>query len=326
MKYRMLGRTELQVSEIGFGGWGIGKNWWGETEDAESLRALQKAQDLGINFFDTAYVYGDGHSERLIAQAFRSAKKRAYIATKVPPKNMQWPADHRSSLQATFPPEWIISCTERSLKNLHTDCIELQQLHVWSDRWLQDPLWQKVLEAVERLKSQGKIRFFGISINDHEPETALEAVRGGFVDTVQVIFNLFEQTPRRKLFSQCLQNRVGILARVPLDEGGLSGKLTPESRFEEEDFRSRYFAGERLKETCRRAEALKKVLAANGSQNLAQAALRFCLSFCAVSTVLAGTRRVPHVEENASVSDGRYLDGSQLEELEGHAWPRNFYR
>lgn len=318
---RRLGRTGLEVSAIGFGAWGIGKAWWGPTDDAESLKALRRTLELGINFFDTAYVYGDGHSERLIARAFQEAGRRALVATKVPPKNFQWPS--RGALAEAFPPGWIQECTERSLKNLGVETLEIQQFHVWQDSWLAEPAWDKTLKTVEALKRQGKIRFWGISINSRLPKSALELVRSGLVDTVQVIFNLFEQEPTQDLFAACREKDVGVIARVPFDEGGLTGGLTEETRFPEGDFRRDYFAGGLLGETVRRAGALEKLLVKEDVPNLAAAALRFCLSFPEVSTVIPGMRRAAHVEANALASRFPPYPPAMLKKLRAHAWKRN---
>ncbi len=318
MKFRELGRTHLKISDIGFGAWGIGKKMWGTTDDAESLRALRKAMDLEINFFDTAYVYGNGHSERLIAQAFVEAGKKARVASKIPAKNFAWPA--KGPLAESFPPEWIIRCTERTLKNLKTDCLDLQQFHVWRDQWLTDPAWEKTWKTIEDLKTEGKIRYWGVSINDRDPKSALEVVRAGFADTVQVIFNLFEQEPLAELFPACREKNVGVIARVPLDEGGLTGKFSEDTRFEDEDFRQGYFGGGLLKETLRRSKELEKILLNGEAESLAAAALRFCLSAPEVSTVIPGMRRENHVSLNAALSGSPPFSPELLNNSRPHAW------
>lgn len=327
MPCRPLGRTALQVSEIGFGGWGIGKSMWGHTDDMDSLKALHAAIEKGINYFDTAHAYGHGHSERLIARAVKESGARIVTATKIPPKNMEWPAYYRTRLEYAFPPDWVVSSTERSLRNLRVDCLDVQQFHVWTDNWLKDPLWPETWEAVQSLRRQGKIRFFGVSVNSDDPDSALEAVRGGIVDTVMTIYNLFDQRAAARLFPLCRENGVGVVVRCPFDEGGLTGTLTPDTRFPPEDFRGYYFGGERLAETCRRAEALRNLLVVEGrAENLAQAALKFCLSSPEVSTVIPGMRISSHVHANARAADGRYYDESLRDALKAHAWVRNFYR
>lgn len=321
---RPLGKTGLAVSEIGFGGWGIGKAMWGRTDDAESLKALRAALELGVDYFDTARAYGRGHSERLIAQALREWGRPAVVATKVPPKNMEWPAHPRTRLEHAFPPDWVLSCAEQSLRDLRVPVIDLLQLHVWTDAWLKDPLWPRTLEAVARLKREGRIRFFGASLNSDDPDTGLELVRSGAVDAVQVILNVFDRRAAERLLPACRAGGVGVVVRCPFDEGSLTGVLTPQTRFEPEDFRSYYFGGERLAETCARVARLKEAVGPRAA-TLAEAALKFCLSFPEVSTVIPGMRTRAHVEANARAADGRYFDARFLEELRAHAWVRNFY-
>jgi aryl-alcohol dehydrogenase-like predicted oxidoreductase len=321
MQYRRLGRTGLRVSEIGFGAWGIGKGWWGETSDALSVRALTRAFDLGIHFVDTAYYYGTGHSERLIAKAFEVYGKRFPVATKVPLKSPDWPPPPGTPAAEAFPPDWIVDHTEKSLRNLRTDSIDLQQLHIWRDEWLDESDWQ---EAVARLKADGKIRSFGISLIDHEPETGLRAVQSGVVDSVQVIYNIFDPSPARELFPLCLRHDVGVIARVPLDEGSLGGVWTAETRFESGTFQAHYFRDARLKEACARADRLREFLGP-AADSLPKLALKFCLSHPAVSTVIPGMRTPEHADANAAASDGTPLPRPVLESLAEHAWPRNFY-
>lgn len=322
MRYRPFGRTGWQVSAIGVGTWAMG-GWWGPLDDRRALAALRQALERGVNFFDTALVYGDGHSERLIAKTLkgRTSRQPVYVATKIPPKNLEWPARSTTPLAAAFPASWIIRCTEQSLRNLRAECIDLQQFHVWTDRWLAESEWY---EAVQRLKRQGKIRAFGVSINDHDPNSALALVRSGLADAVQVIYNIFDQTPAEALLPLCRAARVGVIARVPLDEGGLTGALTPETTFHPEDWRNRYFRDDRLRETVERAGRLR-FLIRREITSLAQAALKFCLSHPAVSTVIPGMRRPEHVATNCAAGDGQRLTPTELEALKAHAWPRNFY-
>jgi len=318
MKKRKLGKTGWSISEIGYGGWGIGRTWWGATDDRESLAALRAAWDAGVNFYDTAYVYGDGHSEELMGRALKG--KKAVIATKIPPKNQGWPADPATQAREAFPPEWITACTERSLKKLDREVIDLTQFHVWTDAWLADDGWK---EAVSRLKASGKIRAFGVSINDHQPDSALKLVASGLVDTVQVIFNIFDQAPTEKLFPLCRKHKVGVIVRVPFDEGGLTGTLTKETRFEKGDFRAQYFRGDNLAKTVDRVENLKKFLGKD-TRTVADLALKFTLSFDAVSTVIPGMRSARHVAANTKAA-GRRLPAKTLGALKKHAWDRNFY-
>jgi aryl-alcohol dehydrogenase-like predicted oxidoreductase len=322
MLYRSLGKTGLTISEIGYGAWGIGGMMWMGAADEESRKALHRAIDLGLNFIDTALVYGDGHSEVLIGKVLKERKERLIVASKIPPKNRQWPARSGTPLRQAFPREHIVECTERSLKNLGVETIDIQQFHVWTDDWAEDAEWQ---EAVAKLKEQGKIRFFGISLNDHQPESALEVASKGLVDTCQTIFNIFDQTPESRFFPLCREKGIGVIVRVPLDEGGLSGKITPETEFPAGDFRNNYFRGDRKKQVYDRAEKLKSLLG-NEAESLPELALRFCLHHPAVSTVIPGMRTVPHVESNCRLSDGRSLSAESITKLRAHAWSRNFYQ
>jgi aryl-alcohol dehydrogenase-like predicted oxidoreductase len=321
MKYRHLGKTGLTVSEIGFGAWGIGNTMWQGAQDAESLRALHRAADLGVNFFDTALVYGNGHSEALIGQFLRECREPVILASKIPPRNMTWPARPGKQLSEAFSYAHIIRSTERSLKNLGVEAIDIQQLHVWQDEWTDVSEWY---EAMTTLKAEGKIRFAGISINDHQPSNALKAVASGKIDTVQVIYNVFDQTPREDLFAACLHKDVGVIVRVPFDEGGLLGTVTPETTFPQGDFRNNYFRGERKHQVFERTERLKTLLGPDAA-TLPELALRFCLQPTAVSTVIPGMRMTVNVERNCAVSDGRRLSQAVIEKLYEHSWERNFY-
>jgi len=321
MQKRRLGRAGLHVSEIGYGAWGIGGSEWMGAKDDESLRALHRALDLGVNFIDTALAYGRGHSEEIVGQVARERREEIYVATKVFPKNLTWPARPGVPVADVFPAEHITRCCEKSLRNLGQERLDLLQLHVWRDEWLGRDGWR---DALQGLKAAGKVRFVGISVNDHAPETALEAVASGLFDTAQVIFNIFDPTPAAALLPACLSNDVGVLARVPLDEGALTGAITPATRFPEGDFRNDYFSGDRKQQVFERTEALKTLLGPE-ARTLAELALRFCLSHDAVSTVIPGMRRVSTAEANAAISDGRRLSPELLEKLKAHAWPKNFY-
>ncbi len=298
---------------------------WGPTNDQESLRALHAAFDLGLNYFDTAYAYGHGHSERLIARLFKATGRRAIVSTKVPPKNMEWPGHPRSKLALVFPPDWVRLSVERSLRNLSADNVDLYQFHVWHDRWLKDPLWPALALEMEALKKEGKVRHWGVSINNDDPDSALELVKTGLVDVVQVLLNMFDQRALSKLLPLCQAMAVGVIVRCPFDEGSLTGTLTPNTRFAPEDFRSHYFGGERLAETCRRAEQLALSVIGPKAETLAAAALKFGLSFNSVSTVIPGMRRVSHVTFNARACDGIYFDAGELAVIAKHSWVRDFY-
>jgi aryl-alcohol dehydrogenase-like predicted oxidoreductase len=322
MNLRTLGRTGLKVSEVGFGAWGISRVQWIGADDAESLRALHRAMELGVNFIDTALAYGDGHSERLVGRAVRGRRDRVFVATKVPPMNLAWPARRDVPVAEVFPGDYVTRSAERSLTNLGLETIDLLQLHVWTDEFAGAGDW---LDAVGRLKQAGKVRFFGISLGEHTPDNGLAAVEAGIVDTVQVIYNVFDQSPEERLFPACARRGVGVLARVPLDEGGLTGGVTPETRFAADDFRGVYFAGDRKREVAERAGAICRDLGIAPAQ-LAETALRFVLSHPAVSTVIPGMRTARHVEANAALGDGRGLPAEAVARLRNHRWERNFYR
>jgi aryl-alcohol dehydrogenase-like predicted oxidoreductase len=322
MHKRTLGRTGLEISEVGYGAWGIGGSMWVGAEDDESLRALERAIELGLDFIDTARVYGDGHSERLVGEVVRRRDEWVKVATKVPPKNRTWPAPDGIHVDEAFPGEWIRRCTEKSLSVSGLEVIDLQQLHVWSDEWVGQGDW---LETVQALKDEGKIKHFGVSINDHQPANGLELVRSGAVDSVQVIYNVFDQSPEDELLPLCLELGVGVLARVPFDEGGLTGRIGPDSEFPEADFRNHYFRGERKAEVAARAQAIVDDLG-RPLEDLPEVALRYVLSHPAVSTVIPGMRSVRNVERNCAVADGRGLPAEDLETLKAHRWERNWYR
>jgi len=298
----------------------MGGDMWGKTDDRESINALNLSIDLGLNFIDTALTYGNGHSEQVIGKVIKTRSEKIYIATKIPPKNRTWPAKKGTKLRDVFPRDYIIDYTNRSLKNLDIDVIDLQQFHAWQDEWASDPEWQ---EAVAWLKDQGKVKSIGISTNDHEPWNGIAAAMTGKIDALQVIFNIFDQSPTDELFPFC-EKKIGIIARVPFDEGSLTGKITPDTQFEKGDWRDRYFRGDRKVQVYERVEKLKKLLSTE-AKTLPELALRYILSFPAVSTVIPGMRRAAHVKENLSVSDGRVLSKTLLKELKAHRWERNFY-
>jgi len=326
MKCRKLGKTGMEVSEIGYGAWGIGGKLWQGGADEESHRALRCAIELGINFIDTALVYGDGHSERLVGRAVREAKHRVHVATKIPPKNRLWPARPGIGIENVFPEDYIVRSTEESLRNLKLDTVDLQQLHVWNPEWIARDEWKR---AFEELKTAGKVRAVGVSINDHEPDSALELVRSGLIDAVQVIYNIFDQSPEKNLFPLAAEMNVAVLARVPFDEGSLTGKITEATVFDAKDFRASYFRGDRKKQVVEHVARLEEDLAAVGlgrDGSLAETALRFAIAPAAVSTVIPGMRTVHNVERNVRVSGQEPLAPEVLQMLKRHAWERNFYR
>ena len=320
MPHRTLGRTGLEVSALGYGAWGIGRVEWIGAEDDESLRALRRAVELGVDFVDTALAYGGGHSEELVGRVVRESP-HVRVASKVPPKNREWPARAGVPVEDVFPGDWIVECTERSLRNLGVEAIDVQQLHVWTPGWAGEGDW---LEAVERLKADGKIRFFGVSLNDHAPGDAKPLLDAGVVDTVQVIYNAFDQSAEDALLPAAQAAGVGIIARVPFDEGGLTGTITPDTTFPPDDFRNEYFAGDRRRQVWERGIAIVEDFGVRPAQ-LPSLALRFCLSHPAVSTVIPGMRSVRNVEANAAAVEAGPLSAEGLERMRRHRWVRNFY-
>jgi aryl-alcohol dehydrogenase-like predicted oxidoreductase len=317
MRYRRFGRAGWEVSEVGYGMWGMGG--WSGSDDEESLRSLQRAVELGVNFFDTAYVYGDGHSEALLGRLIRAnPDKRLYTASKVPPKNRKWPSQRGSTLEETFPPEHIEEYVHLSLKNSGLEKFDLMQFHVWEDDWAEDERWSKKLDE---LRTQGLVGAVGISINRWEPWNGVRAVRSGLIDAVQVIYNIFDQNPEDELFPACREMDVAVIARVPFDEGTLTGTLTRESTWPEGDWRNTYFVPENLIPSVERADALKPV-AERAGMSMPEMALRFILSDPTVSTIIPGMRKLKNVESNAAASDAGPLDDKLLEELKPHRWER----
>lgn len=321
MRYRKLGRTNFDVSEIGYGAWGIGGRQWLGAEDHESLAALRRSIELGLNFIDTALAYGEGHSEELVGKVVREIGGKVYVATKAPPLNQLWPAQPGIPIDDVFPYDYIMRCTEQSLRNLGMDTVDLQQLHVWNPEWIGRDDWRR---AFEDLKRSGKARAVGVSINDHDPNSALELIETGMVDTVQVIYNVFDQTPERRLFPLCLERNVGVLARVPLDEGALTGNINERTSFPPGDFRNEYFQGDRKRQVSERVSAIRADLGLADGE-MSGVALRFCLSHPAVSTVIPGMRSRRSVEANCVLPDQAPLPPETLAKLRKHAWTRNFY-
>jgi aryl-alcohol dehydrogenase-like predicted oxidoreductase len=316
MNYRRFGRLGWQVSEVGYGLWGMGG--WTGSEDEQSLRSLERAVALGCNFFDTAWAYGAGHSERLLAQILRQPRdQQVYVATKVPPKNMTWPATAEYALDEVFPADHIRAYTEKSLENLGVETIDLQQFHVWSDSWAGDDRWQR---AIADLKAEALIAGFGISVNRWEPANVVAALETGLVDAVQVVYNIFDQSPEDVLFPACQRLDIAIIARVPFDEGSLTGTLTLDSRWPRGDWRNIYFGPEHLRPTLERVERLRLELPED--MDLPELALRFILHHPAVSTTIPGMRRLQHAERNLGVSDGRPLPDGLLDRLRRHRWDR----
>ena len=316
MNYRKLGRTGFEVSDIGHGLWGM--SGWSGSEDRESLESLQLSTNLGCNFFDTAWAYGEGHSDELIGKILKhNPEKRLYVASKIPPKNRRWPASREDRYADVFPYEHVMKHANMIRRALGVERIDLLQFHVWDDTWADEADFRT---TVEELKSTGVIEAFGLSLNRWEPMNGAKALRTGLVDCVQVIYNIFDQAPEDQLFPLCRELNVGVIARVPLDEGSLGGKMTLETRFPASDWRANYFGPDNLPATIERVERLKKLLPVGMS--LPEMAFRFILSNPDVSTTIPGMRKSDHVKHNLSYSDKGALPKDMLEELRRHRWDR----
>ena len=329
MHYRRFGRRGWNVSEIGYGMWGLAG--WTGSDDAESLAALQRAVELGCNFFDTAWAYGDGRSEKILGRILRDNQpklasgaaaiggpdQKLYVATKVPPKNRKWPSRRDFSLEDCFPPDYIVEYVEKSLANIGVETLDLIQFHTWEDKWLDDA---RLPRAIEALRQSGKVRAVGISMNRWEPWNGIRAVRAGLVDAVQVIYNIFDQNPEDELFPACREHNVAVIARVPFDEGSLTGMLTLDSKWPASDWRSTYFVPENLKASVEHADALKPLL--QDGMSMAEMALRFILNNKDVATIIPGMRKLRNVEGNVAASAKGPLPAALQAELRKHRWVR----
>jgi aryl-alcohol dehydrogenase-like predicted oxidoreductase len=316
MKLRALGRTGFQVSDVAYGLWGM--SGWSGSDDQQSRQSMQLAVDLGCNCFDSAWAYGDGKSDLFLGETLRqNSGKRLYAASKIPPKNLTWPASPNDSYKDVFPAEHVLHYADLIRKNLQVDSIDLLQFHVWDDGWAAE---KEFHETVAKLKRDGVIRSFGLSLNRWEPWNGIRALRTGLVDVVQVIYNIFDQAPEDELFPACRELNIGVIARVPLDEGSLSGTFTAETKFPEKDWRSRYFNPENLRLTLERIEKLKALLP--DSMSLPEMAIRYILSNPVVSTAIVGMRRAQHVRQNLALSDAGALAPELLAKLKAHRWDR----
>jgi aryl-alcohol dehydrogenase-like predicted oxidoreductase len=316
MQYRRFGRTDWQVSEIGYGMWGLAG--WTGSDEAEYNNALDLSVELGCNFYDTAWAYASGLSEQILGQLLkRHNEKKLYVATKIPAKNFTWPSRPEFKLEECFPYEHIIKYTEKSLKNLGVECIDLQQFHVWDDGWAENEDWQR---AVEKLIADGKVQHFGISVNRWEPNNCLKTMETGLISAIQVIYNIFDQAPEDKLFPKCKELDVAIIARVPFDEGTLTGTMTKDSKFPADDWRSTYFVQENLDSCIDKADALRPIIPVG--MTMPEMALRFILENDTVSSIIPGMRSAKHVIANMGCSDGNSLNNSLLAELKTHRWDR----
>jgi aryl-alcohol dehydrogenase-like predicted oxidoreductase len=318
VQHRTYPRTGWPISEIGYGMWGLGG--WSGSDDDETRRSLNEAVAHGCTFFDTAWAYGAGHSERLLAQLLREHRgTRLYVATKIPPKNLQWIQLEGCRLDEVFPADHIREYTEKSLENLGVDAIDVQQFHAWSDRWGADERWQR---AVDDLKREGLVRSVGISVNRWEPTNVMTALETGLIDAVQVVYNIFDQNPEDELFPYCQQHGIAVIARVPFDEGSLTGTLTPETAWPEGDWRNLYFTPGHLRETLPHVDHLKAIVPRG--MTLPALALRFILHHPAVTTVIPGMRKLSNVRANLATSDGHPLDPALLSTLRAHRWERDW--
>lgn len=316
MNYRRFGRVRWDVSEVGYGMWGMAG--WTGSDDEESFAALDRAIALGCNFFDTAWAYGEGHSERLLGETLRRHRgKTLYVATKIPPKNRKWPARPEYRLEDVFPADYIREYTEKSLENIGVQTLDLQQLHVWNDAWAQDDRWQKALGA---LKDEKLVQAIGISVNRFQPANVLRALETGLIDSVQVVYNTFDQNPEDELFPYCQAHDIAIIARVPFDEGSLTGTLTADTTWPEGDFRNLYFHPENLRETLPRVDRLRAIVP--GDMTMPELVLRHILHHPAVTTVIPGMRKLRNVEQNLGVSGKPPLPELLVAELRKHRWER----
>ncbi len=316
MNYRRFGRTDWKVSEMGYGMWGLAG--WTGSDIEEINKSLDRSVELGCNFFDTAWGYGAGKSEEILGDLLkRHSDHRLYAATKIPPQNFKWPSKPDYTLEECFPASHIIEYTEKSLKNLKVEQIDLQQFHVWEDAWATNDEWK---EAVQKLTQEGKVAHWGISVNRWEPENVLETLRTGLISSVQVIYNIFDQAPEDHLFPLCKELDVAVIARVPFDEGTLTGTLTEETTFPADDWRSTYFVPENLKDSVHHAEALRPLIPAG--MTMPEMALRFILSNPDVGTIIPGMRKIKNVEANMTASDGEGLTPALLQDLKNHRWDR----
>jgi len=316
MKYRRFGRIDWQVSEVGYGMWGMAG--WTASDDAQSAKSLDLAVEKGVNFFDTAWGYGEGHSEELLGKLVkRHPSKKLYTASKIPPKNFQWPAKPEYAFEESYPTEHIMEYTHKTLKNLGLEQIDLMQFHTWDDGWSNREEWQR---AIEDLKTSGKVAAMGISMNRWEPENGIKALKTGMLDAVQVIYNIFDQAPVDNLFPLCKALDIATIARVPFDEGTLTGTMTKETTFPEGDWRGTYFVPENLISSVEHADALRPLIPEG--MTMAEMALRFILMNDNVGTTIPGMRKQRNVLANTATSDGKLLSNELYKELLKHRWDR----
>ncbi|MEM7525809.1 MAG: aldo/keto reductase [Pseudomonadota bacterium] len=317
---RRFGRLNWNVSEIGYGMWGIagGEGGWTGVKDETRLDSLHRAVGHGCNFFDTAWIYGRGGSEKLLGELLAEhSGDKLYTATKIPPKNRTWPSARTDAFEDLFPTDFCDEYLKRSLDNLGVDRIDLMQFHVWEDHWADVDAWKRLIDD---WKSEGLIEGVGVSINRWEPWNCIETLKTGLIDSVQVIYNIFDQAPEDELFPVCEAHDIAVIARVPFDEGGLTGTLTLDSTWPDEDWRNSYFVPENLRDSVARADALGADLPAGVT--MPEAALRFILHHPAVSTTIPGMRKLGHVDANLAASGKPPLSPAFLKTLRRHRWDR----
>ncbi len=320
MKYRILGKTGMNVSEIGFGAWALGGQW-GEQNDNDSIAALHKAIDLGVNFIDTAAGYGDGRSEQVIAKVLKERKEEIIVATKAPPTVGHWPPSPYCKSEERYPEKYLRESVEERLRFLGVDCLDILQLHTWTRAWNSNPV---PFEILADLKKEGKIRFIGVSTPEHDQDSVIDLIKKGYVDVVQLIYNIFEQEPASELLPMAKEYGAGTIIRVVFDEGSLTGKFIKQTKFDDDDFRSSFFEGDRLQRTIDRVEKIRTDIS-NFNLSLPHVALKFALQHEAVSTVIPGIRSIRQAEMNAAVSDAADLDASLMNILSKHFWRRGIW-
>lgn len=320
MKYRLLGRTGINVSEIGFGAWAIGSHW-GAQNISDSVEALHKSIDLGLNFIDTALGYGNGKSEQIISEVLKERKEEVIVATKIPPSDGPWPPSPYCKMEDRYSEEYIRTTVDTCRKNLDTDCIDILQLHTWTRAWNSNP---KPLEILQKLKAEGIIKNIGISTPEQDQNSLIQLMKDGYLDTVQVIYNIFEQEPAAEFLPVALKNNVGVIVRVAYDEGILTGKYKADDLFPKDDFRSKYFEGDRMYRAVKRVDKIKSELEGVG-YNMPQAALKFVLAHPAVSTIITGIRNENQAMLNIATSDLSDMQDDLVIKLQKHNWLRSFW-
>lgn len=320
MKYRKFGKSGPEISEIGFGAWAIGGSW-GEQSDKDSLEALATALGKGVNFIDTAAGYGNGRSERIIGEFLKNRPEKVYVCTKTPPAPGKWPPSPYCRIQERYSEKYLRENVEERMKNLQVESLDVLLLHTWTRAWNDKP---KALEILQKMKSEGLINQVGISTPEHDQNCVIQLMRDGMVDVLQVIYNIFEQEPAAQLFPVAVETGTGIIVRVAFDEGVLTGKYKGNETFAPDDFRSNYFAGDRLERGVRRTEAIKKEFKDSGF-TMPGLALKFALSPEAVSTVIPGIRNKQQALMNTLISELPELSEDQMLRLREHSWNRGFW-